>query len=244
MLQGPFQTIVVGADGSDASMAALAQARALLAEGGTLSAVTVCEERLAIHAGFGAGVAAKQLHREAEAAHEAAAAALAGVPGANARLVHGLAPDRLLAEATAGGADLLAVGAHGHGRAAGILVESVATTAVRLSPAAVLLARADRPAGSGVVVGTDGSPPSLRAIEVAQAIAAERDVSLREVEAPRGRAVGTLLAAAADAGLLVVGSRGLQGLRALGSVSARVAHRARCSVLVVRDPCAADLLAA
>jgi nucleotide-binding universal stress UspA family protein len=31
-----------------------------------------------------------------------------------------------------------------------------------------------------------------------------------------------------------VGSRGLHGLRALGSVSERVAHDASCSVLVVR----------
>jgi fatty acid/phospholipid biosynthesis enzyme len=37
-----------------------------------------------------------------------------------------------------------------------------------------------------------------------------------------------------DPDLLVVGSRGLQGFRALGSVSERVAHEARCSVLVVR----------
>lgn len=37
-----------------------------------------------------------------------------------------------------------------------------------------------------------------------------------------------------DASLLVLGSRGLTGVRALGSVSERVAHTARCSVLVVR----------
>ena len=50
------------------------------------------------------------------------------------------------------------------------------------------------------------------------------------------RPVDALVAAAADADLLVVGSRGLHGLRALGSVSERVAHRAGCSVLVVRPP--------
>jgi nucleotide-binding universal stress UspA family protein len=36
--------------------------------------------------------------------------------------------------------------------------------------------------------------------------------------------------------LVAVGSRGLTGLRALGSVSERVAHRAPCSVLVAPPP--------
>jgi nucleotide-binding universal stress UspA family protein len=47
--------------------------------------------------------------------------------------------------------------------------------------------------------------------------------------------VQALVSAAADADLVVVGSRGLHGLKALGSVSERVAHRAHCSTLVVRE---------
>lgn len=47
--------------------------------------------------------------------------------------------------------------------------------------------------------------------------------------------VEALVAASTEAGLLVVGGRGLHGLAALRSVSERVAHRARCSVLIVRD---------
>ena len=43
-----------------------------------------------------------------------------------------------------------------------------------------------------------------------------------------------LVEASRDADLLVVGNRGLHGLRALGSVAERVAHQAACSVLVVR----------
>jgi nucleotide-binding universal stress UspA family protein len=39
-----------------------------------------------------------------------------------------------------------------------------------------------------------------------------------------------------EADLVVVGSRGLRGIRALGSVSERIAHEARCSVMVVRVP--------
>jgi nucleotide-binding universal stress UspA family protein len=45
-----------------------------------------------------------------------------------------------------------------------------------------------------------------------------------------------LLGAVEPSDLLVVGSRGLHGIRALGSVSERVAHKAPCSVLVVRPP--------
>jgi nucleotide-binding universal stress UspA family protein len=44
------------------------------------------------------------------------------------------------------------------------------------------------------------------------------------------------LAAELGAGLVVIGSRGLGGVKALGSVSERVAHRAPCSVLVARPP--------
>jgi nucleotide-binding universal stress UspA family protein len=44
-----------------------------------------------------------------------------------------------------------------------------------------------------------------------------------------------LLDASVESDLLVVGSRGLHGPRALGSVSERVGHRALCSVLVVRE---------
>jgi nucleotide-binding universal stress UspA family protein len=48
------------------------------------------------------------------------------------------------------------------------------------------------------------------------------------------RPVETLVTASRAADLLVVGSRGLHGVRALGSVSERVAHQATCSVLVAR----------
>jgi nucleotide-binding universal stress UspA family protein len=60
---------------------------------------------------------------------------------------------------------------------------------------------------------------------------ARLDVTLRG-EKP----LQALIAAAERADLVVVGSRGLRGLRSIGSVSERVAHRASCSVLVVREP--------
>jgi nucleotide-binding universal stress UspA family protein len=44
------------------------------------------------------------------------------------------------------------------------------------------------------------------------------------------------IAQSKEASLIVLGSRGMTGLKALGSVSERVAHQAPCSVLVVRRP--------
>jgi len=46
--------------------------------------------------------------------------------------------------------------------------------------------------------------------------------------------VRALVGASGIVDLVVVGSRGVHGLKALGSVSERVAHQAECSVLVVR----------
>jgi nucleotide-binding universal stress UspA family protein len=50
-----------------------------------------------------------------------------------------------------------------------------------------------------------------------------------------GKVPGRIVEAATGAGasLVVIGRRGLSGVRALGSVSERVAHRAPCSVLLV-----------
>src|SRR5262249_7816294 len=55
-----------------------------------------------------------------------------------------------------------------------------------------------------------------------------------EVLLEPGRAADVIKSAAAtaDASLVVMGSRRLDGLRAMGSVSRRVVHQARCSVLL------------
>jgi len=122
-------------------------------------------------------------------------------------------------------------------------------------------ARADPPARCLVTVGYDGSPAARRALAVAEALCGRLGLQLQVVSAgtggsdasarngqeerrleistgvliedPRGP-VAALLGAGAGSGLMVLGSRGLHGLRALGSVSERVAQRAPCSVLVVR----------
>ena len=59
-------------------------------------------------------------------------------------------------------------------------------------------------------------------------------VRVPALEWSRETPLDALLAASAHADLLVTGSRGRHGFAGLGSVSERLAHRARCSVLVVR----------
>ena len=53
-----------------------------------------------------------------------------------------------------------------------------------------------------------------------------------DTRSPVDALVGTAKESEAD--IVIVGARGLRGLRAMGSVSERVAHEATCSVLVVR----------
>jgi nucleotide-binding universal stress UspA family protein len=159
-------------------------------------------------------------------------------------------------------ATLVAVGSHDHRRLSGILLGSVATQLLHDSPCSVLMARAPQSDRfpTTVMVAADGSTESAHAIRVATEIARRLDAELEAVVATGGQtdldvaAVRATLDAAGapeiplreDAeppvealtrlapDLLVIGSRGLQGLRSLGSVSERVAHEARCSVLVVR----------
>jgi nucleotide-binding universal stress UspA family protein len=56
--------------------------------------------------------------------------------------------------------------------------------------------------------------------------------SVEEIDA---RPVEALVAATRSADLLVVGSCGLHGVRALRSISERVTYQASCSVLVARS---------
>ena len=59
-----------------------------------------------------------------------------------------------------------------------------------------------------------------------------RDVG--DVEWDERKPLDALLAVSQECDVVVVGSRGLHGMAALGSVSERLAHRAHGSVLVVR----------
>lgn len=252
-----FERVVCGVDSSPESLEAARQAARLVEPGGRLVLVAVVEANLAVHAGFAAQSVLDQLREEAAAGLEAAKNEVAGTHAAETVLVEGPVVAGLLEQARSEQATLVCVGTHEHRRASGILLGSAATTLVHDAPMSVLVARAPKnPDGfpASIVAGVDGSEEAERAAEVALALAERFSVPVSLVAATRGkrvdpgaiqrarpdvtlaeaRPVGALLEASEEADLLVVGSKGLHGVKALGSVSERVAHAARCSVLVVR----------
>lgn len=251
-----FERVVVGIDGSRPSVEALAQALRLMAPNARLLAVTGFLPELGVHTGVGASRAAEQLAEEAHSAHGEARRLLEGVPNAEALLVHAEGSRALLRCVREAGADLVAVGSHGGSRAAGIVFGSVATAMLHEAPCSVLVARScsapDR-FPRAIVVGDDGSRVAGAAVRLAEHLAERAGAKLRTVIALGGKhvtvshvvmrpslehderaPVEALCARAAEADLIVVGSRGLHGVASLGSVSERLAHRASCSVLVVR----------
>jgi nucleotide-binding universal stress UspA family protein len=250
-----FETIVCGIDGSEAGFTALAQARRLLADGGRLVAVTALDEGPAHRTGFEAPRIVAELRRDADATRARAERELVGVPGASAEVLRGRALEALRVAVEREGADLVAVGSHGTSRPLGAILGSVATALLHETPCSVLLARpiADPDLfPHSIVVGVDGSDCAREAERVAFRIAAATNGVVKRIAAlgsgvdldaldpdvvrHEGDAVVVLESASLDADLIVVGTRGLHGLAAVGSVSERIAHQARSSVLVVRTP--------
>jgi nucleotide-binding universal stress UspA family protein len=229
-----FARILCGVDGTPESLVAVQQAVRLQAPDGSLQVVAAANLAKAAQAGIAAPRAAQLLQQEAEAA---LAEARALAPAADTKLLDGDPADVLRRRAEAEQATLVAVGSHGRGRAAGILLGTVAARMLRDAPCSVLVARtAPEPAAwpRSVVAGVDGSAEAAAASAVAHSIAERFGATLDEVGEEPDRAVEALTAASDPADLVVLGSRGLHGLKSLGSVSERVAHRAHSSVLVVR----------
>ena len=257
-----FRRVVCGIDGSAEGLEASREASLLVADGAHLFLVEVLVPALvgslatAIPGGTtaveGAGRAA------ARADLERAQAAIRGAVAVAVTVRVGPAGAILQREAARVLADTLAVGSHGHGRAVGVLLGSVATQLLHNAPCSVLVARSAMtvPFPRSIVVGLDGSDPARRALQHARELAGRIRVPLRVVHVLDGSLPAGALQADLDeqveeipvswstaeglsahvtsADLLVVGSRGLRGVRALGSVSEAVAHQAPSSVLVVR----------
>jgi nucleotide-binding universal stress UspA family protein len=242
-----FARIVCGVDGSAESLEAVRQADALLEEGGRLVLVAAVDltdaihfqvAPTAVHAARHALEKAEELDRLAKESLERARAEVTRA-GDVATVEAAGGPARCLI-GTAGSeqAGLLAVGTHGLGRVRGIALGSVTTRLLHRAPISVHVARAAGGAAwspRSILVGLDGSPGSDAALAAARDLETRLGAALELVTIEPRRPAHALAEAARDADLLVVGSRGLHGARALGSVSEQVAHEASCSVLVVKS---------
>ena len=250
-----FDRIVCGVDGTPESLEAARQAERLRSPDGMLEVAAVADVDVAVHAGWAMGGVLEELE---SGAREALHRAVDAVSPSNTDLLAGGIVPCLLEKIERTNATLIAVGPRGHSRAAGMLIGGVATELLHRARCSVLFARKAQfgPFPSSILVGVDGSPDSLAASAVASLLAERFDAELVLVAATGGKRVTldrirqlspffvtdpghpveALSELSREADLLVVGSRGLHGPKALGSVSERVAHRAASSVLVVRTP--------
>jgi nucleotide-binding universal stress UspA family protein len=250
-----FNRVIVGVDGTAPGFEACRQAARLADPAAPIEAVAVVHLTDATLAAFEAPRFVEQLEQEAQAALAEAARILG--ERAHTHFVNGYIAPSLLREIERKAATVIVVGSHGHSRASEILIGGVAGDLVHRAPCSVLIAR---PAGDAtafpgeIVVGMDGSEIADAAFAAATQLATRFNCPLRVVTALRGKnvdlehvrlrapaveevdehPVAALVSASKAGGLVVVGSRGLHGVRSLGSVSERVAHQAACSVLVVR----------
>lgn len=252
-----FDTVLCAVDRSEESLAAARQAARVAAADGRLVLVSAVELEVAAQAGWAAASVASELEGDAQVALDRAGEAVGGIHGYEARLVDGPAEPGVLTQASEEGATLICLGTHGHGRLAGILIGSLTTTLLHDATCSVLVARpvSDVPEfPRSLVVGFDGSTEAEGALAVASDLRDRFGATVRELIGTKGKnvdgeavrqarpaielvaakPVDALVDASKEADLLVLGSSGKHGVRALGSVSERVAHQARCSVLIVR----------
>jgi nucleotide-binding universal stress UspA family protein len=247
-----FDRVLCAVDGSESSLEAARQACILVAEGGTIELDAVVEPSSVFYSPYGGPQIVSEAEKDAAAD---LAEAKSRCPEATAHLLHGSTIRRLLERITESDATLIAMGAPGRRRDLGVVRGSVPTTLLHVAPCSVLVARPSDDPGSfprSIVVGFDGSRAAQRALDAARDLRDRHGSALRVIVAgptcqlePRLLAemlaerderdpLEALLAASRETDLLVVGSRELHGLQALGSISERLGHQAACSVLVIR----------
>jgi nucleotide-binding universal stress UspA family protein len=253
--------VICGIDGSPASLVAAQHSGALApAELSLIAAVSPWDEVLEPahqHADE------PTLHDQAKRWLRDARSALPDGSPARTEVLSGRPQDVLIDAARRTDATLVVVGSHGQSRARGVVLGSVATTLLHDAPCPVLISRGSSPTHdfpTVIAVGVDGSAASGVAYATARALCERRAAAIRVVtasvgsdpdraaaltgdDAPNivyGDAVEALVEISREVDLVVVGSRGLRGIASLGSVSERVAHEARSSVLVIRTESTVD----
>jgi nucleotide-binding universal stress UspA family protein len=252
-----FDRVVCGVDGSEAGIAAAQAAARVVSTEGSLTIVSAGDTSIAAHAGWAMPHVQRALTVGAQEALDGGLAVAEPLHPLEGKLVLGDPLAALTTEIERQDATLVVVGSHGIRRATEIALGAVSTYLLHEAPCAVLAVRGPIDAERwprSVVAGIDGSESSARALVAARELAHRYGAPLRvlvaaqdahvDLEAARrlapeaeehdARALDVLDVASETAGLVVVGSRGLDGVRALGSLSERLAHEADSSVLVVR----------
>ncbi len=254
-----MRRVVCAVDGSPEALEAANQAHALAGDDAAFLCASAWDPSLAMHAGLQATTFAKQLR---DTAVEALEGARAAIPAAETTVVRGPELAAILQVAARHEADLIAVGMTGRSRVAGVALGSVATGVVHYAPCSVLVGRAAPDGFPGAILHpTDGSPSAQEAAAMARDLGERAGAEVTVLAVGAGDEAGAAAEAAREASgagrvvvregdaadviaevatqeraaLIVMGSRGVTGLRSLGSVSERVAHGAPCSVLIVRD---------
>jgi nucleotide-binding universal stress UspA family protein len=254
-----FARIVVGVDGTEWGFEALRQALVLAhEEDAVVHAVTALDTAPAIHTGLRAGHFAELLANEANEARNTAETIMGSAEGRSARVVRGKPVAVLRRERDELRATLVALGGRRSSRFLGIMLGDTGTGLVHDAACSVLLAY---PTEDGpwrprkIVVGFDSSTYALAALRTAEELANAHGGTVEVVAATGGKTiesdaawgervdtwepahpVAALVERSRTVDLVVVGSRGVHGIRAIGIVSERVAHQAHCTVLVVHDP--------
>jgi nucleotide-binding universal stress UspA family protein len=227
-----FDRVVCGVDGSEAGVTAARAAGLVTAPAGSLTLVSANDPSIAVHAGWDMAKVLEELAREAQSALERGRTEAESLHPLQAKVIEGEPLRSLMAEIAGQEATLVVVGSHGVSRATGIALGAVSTYLLHEAPCAVLVARGSiEPERwpQRIVVGVDGSDDSARAFEAATALGARFEAEVRPLVAVKDAHVD--LAAARRA----APEAEEHDTRALGSLSERLAHEARCSVLVVRS---------
>ena len=260
-----FETVVCGVDISPQSAEAVVQGAALATDGARLYALSAWDPGLATHAGFYVREFAADMREESLTALRQAkeavpsieelhfkgapvACLLAAVAKLSADLVSVGAHGTSRAAGIVFGSVASAMAHHapcsvliarkGQGEFPGRVLHASDGSPESQEAAQIAGVIASRHGGSVTTlhVSDDGTDPSRLAEESVRLIEATgvEPVRLTEEGSPHRKIVET--ADSISASLIVLGSRGRTGLKALGSVSERVAHHAPCSVLIVRRP--------
>lgn len=251
-----FDRVVVGIDGTDFGFEALHQTLALVPPGASVLGVTALDMGGTGRAGFEMERYKAQFVEDADRAREKAIEILGGRPNGTTKVVQGSAKGVLRHVCAECDATLIALGGSSSSRFLGMMAGETASSLLHDADRSVLFARpqwGQRWQPKRVLVGLDGSEHSLAALSVADDLAgrlgsevhvlaatggkpigSEGSWTERVSEWDRGHPVSALRDRSSRADLMVIGSRGLHGVRALGSVSERVAHRSHCSTLVVQ----------